>query len=88
MKTFFVWCPEQGSERDDACEIEAHDAESAAEKWAEEDDADSAEYMIFRGSEKPTVCVAEGDGPEQRFIVRGESLPCYYATAVQAGEQS
>lgn len=88
MKTFLVWCPDMGSEREDACVIEAHDAESAAEKWAEEEDWNSAEYSIVSGHETPIVCVAEGDEPEQEFIVRGESVTYYYANPIRAGEPS
>lgn len=88
MKTFLVWCPDMGSEREDACVIEAHDAESAAQEWAEEEDCNSAEYSIVSGREEPTVCVAEGDGPEQQFRVSGEAVPHYYATATRAGEPS
>jgi len=88
MKTFLVWCPDMGAEREDASEIEAHDAESAAQEWAEEEDCYSAEYSIVSGRETPVVCVAEGDGPEQQFRVSGEAVPQYYATAIRAGESS
>lgn len=88
MKTFLVWCPDMGSEREDACEIEAHDHGSAAEKWAEQEDSYSAEYSIVSGRETPIVCVAEGDEPEQRFRVSGEAVPHYYAHAIRAGEPS
>lgn len=85
MKTFLVWCPDMGAEREDACEIEAYDAASAAEEWAEDEDRNSAEYSIVGGRETPVVCVAEGDGPEQEFRVSGEAVPAYYARAISAG---
>lgn len=88
MKTFLVWCPEMGSEREDAPEIEANDAKSAAEAWAEKEDWYSAEYSIVSGRETPVVCVAEEGRPERQFMVRGESVPYYYATAICAGEPS
>ncbi|WP_368928398.1 hypothetical protein [Mixta calida] len=88
MKTFLVWCPDMGAERDDACEIEAYDAESAAKKWAEEEDCNSAEYTIVSGRETPVVCVAEGEGPAQEFSVSGEAVPTYYAHPIRAGDPS
>lgn len=88
MKTFLVWCPDMGSGREDAHEIQAYDHESAAKGWAEREDWWSAEYSIVSGRETPTVCVAEGEEPEQQFIVSGESVPQHYATAIRAREPS
>lgn len=85
MKTYLVWCPDMGDEREDACEIEAYDAESAAGEWAQEEDWNSAEYSIVSGRETPVVYVAEGDGPVQAFRVSGEAVPTYYAHAISAG---
>jgi len=85
MKTFLVWCPDMGAEREDAWEIEAYSAEAAAAQWAEEEDSYSAEYSIVSGRETPVVYVAEGDGPAQAFRVNGEAVPTYYARAISAG---
>lgn len=88
MKTYLVWRPDMGAERDDACEIEAYDAQSAAQTWAEEEDSYSAEYSIVSGRDTPIVCVAEGDGQAKEFRVSGEAVPRYYAHAIVAGEAS
>ena len=83
MRTFLVWCPEMGTEREDACEIEAFDAEDAAKEWADKEDCYSAEYSIVSGRDTPVVCVAEGDGLAQSFRVSGEAVATYYATAIK-----
>lgn len=77
-----------GAEREDACEIEAYDAESAAGEWAEQEDSHSAEYSIVSGRDTPVVCVAEGEGPAQEFSVSGEAVPTYYAHAIRPGESA
>ncbi len=87
MKTFLVWCPDMGSEREDAYEIKAVDAESAAQEWAEEEDSYSAEYSIVSGRETPVVHVAEINKPAQIFVVSGEAVPAYYARPAQEGDQ-
>ena len=87
MKTFLVWCPDMGSEREDACEIEAIDAESAAQDWAEGEDCNSAEYSIVSGRQTPVVYVAELNKPAQMFVVSGEAVPAYYARPAQEGDQ-
>ena len=79
---YLVWCPDRGSEKEDGMRVLAFSPESAATKWAERDDADSADYLIVRGNDA-TVLVAEDreDAPEHRFIVSGESSPVYRARA-------
>lgn len=77
-----VWCPDRGSTKEDGMRVAAFSPESAALKWAERDDADSADYLIVRGNDA-TVLVAEDreDAPEHRFVVSGESRPVYSARA-------
>ncbi|WP_142501292.1 hypothetical protein [Klebsiella sp. 2680] len=82
MNTYLVWCPENGEEREDAREFEAHDASDAAQVWAEHDDSWSADYQIVSGISQPVVCVALGDGPVERFRVSGECVAQYYASPV------
>ncbi|HIE9651015.1 TPA: hypothetical protein ACXRWD_002510 [Klebsiella variicola subsp. variicola] len=82
MNTYLVWCPEEGEEREDAREFEARDASEAAQVWAERDDSWSADYYIVSGNSEPVVCVALGDGPAERFRVRGECVAQYYASPV------
>lgn len=80
---FLVWCEEQGATEDDAETIHAHDAEDAAEKWADRDDRSSAEYLIVAQKWEPTVTVKDQrDGEMKRFIVTGEAVPSYSATEV------
>lgn len=60
--------------------IAATCAEAAAVKWAERDDADSADYLIVRGNDATVLVAEDRDGaPEQRFTVSGESCPVYRA---------
>jgi len=48
---WLVWAPERGETEDDAREVEALDAEQAADDFAEWDDNSSAEYSVARGEE-------------------------------------
>ena len=82
MAKYTVWCPDHGSTFEDGRKFEASDAEHAAERWAEWEDAYSAEYSIVGGSEK-IVRVRGEDGGEQEFTVTGESVPLYRARANQ-----
>ncbi len=60
--------------------VDAFSPESAAVKWAERDDADSADYLIVRGNDATVLVAEDRDGaPEHRFIVSGESCPVYRA---------
>lgn len=81
--TFLVWCEEQGECEDDARTIYAHDAESAAQKWADQEDHESAEYSIVAQKWEPTVTVQDQRDNELKwFIVSGEAVPSYSATEV------
>ncbi len=82
---FLVWRPENGETIEDAREVEANDAETAAEDWAEWDDCNSADYTIVNGSES-TVCVRLRDdvsAPVETFVVSGEAVPQYTAKAAK-----
>lgn len=81
---FLVWNAEEGLTEEDATVIYAYDAELAAEEWAEEDDANSADYCILKGSE-PTVFVKEqgSEAPPKKFRVTGEAVPQYHATEIE-----
>ena len=86
---FSVWKPDQGeSLADDAKTIYAVDSEAAAETWAENDDNDSAEYSIARGT--PVVVSVqrfnakdEPEGAVERYRVEGYYDPCYIVEAIQ-----
>jgi hypothetical protein len=80
MPKFMVWSPDQGSTEADAREIEAFDASSAAEEWADRDDCESAEYQIVRGS-NAKVCVRDGERV-RTFDVSGETVALYAAREI------
>jgi len=78
--TYRVWCPARGSTKEDGMRVDAFSPESAAVKWAERDDADSADYLIVRGNDATVLVAEDHDGaPEHRFTVSGESCPVYRA---------
>ena len=64
-------------------EVYATDAEDAAEKWAEREDWNSAEYSIVKGDSSPTVAVREkGKELIVFYVLTGESVPRYMAEEV------
>lgn len=87
MSTFTVWCPERDQDFEDGRSVDAYDAETAAEKWAKYDDAESAEYHIVGGNDV-TVMVRDEDGRESSFVVVGEASPVYYAREIPAASQA
>lgn len=60
-----------------ASKIYARDPETAAEKWADENDC-NGDYTIIRGNEAK-ISVRAADGTITRWIVTGESVPEYTA---------
>lgn len=86
MPQWYVWQAEDP--RDDATQIAGHDAQDAAERWAERDDA-KGDYCIVGGSDA-TVCVAPvaAEGPVLRFRVAGETVPKYYAEQLPEEEKT
>ena len=77
---FRVWSTERGQTKEDGLRIVAYDAEMAAVRWAEWDDASSADYTIVGGTPAEVVVAEDRDeAPEHRFIVSGESVPQYRA---------
>ncbi len=78
---WIVWCEEDGQSMDDANAVGAFCATSAAEKWAEIDDA-GGDYNIIKGGDAK-VNVRHATGTKiYTFSVRGESLPQYTATEI------
>lgn len=61
-------------------EIRAIDEKEAAEKWAEKDDIDSAEYSIVSGSPAEVNVRKKGETTYTSYTVTGEGVPTYYAT--------
>lgn len=83
-----VWCPDRGATKEDGQLIRSYSPESAATRWAEWDDASSADYSIVGGNPADVVVAEDRDGaPEHRFTVFGESSPVYRARAAQKGAQ-
>lgn len=80
---WLVRCPEYDGDEgfdEDARKYYAHDAQAAAEKWAERYDSDG-DYTIVSG-DAPTVYVkkvGEPDDTQLKFVVHGESVPQYSA---------
>lgn len=60
--------------------IRAHDAQDAAEKFAERFDSESADYTVV-GGEPITITVWPKDTPDnkQTFTVNGAMIPEYWA---------
>jgi hypothetical protein len=85
MAKFTAWCPETG-DFEDGKVFDAYSAEEAAEKWAAREDSWGAEYLIVGGRSEPIVHVRSEGGAEQRFKVRGEAVPAYYARPLAAAE--
>ena len=69
---------------DDYCEVRAADEEEAAEKGAEEDDCNSAEYSVLKGRGDYVAWVkAAADAKPKRFKVKGEAVPQYHAEEIE-----
>lgn len=69
---------------DDYCEVRASDEAEAAEKGAEEDDSNSAEYSVLKGHGDYAAWVkAAADAKPKRFKVTGEAVPQYHAEEIE-----
>ena len=75
-----TWRVQREEDRDDDWEIYAHNAQSAATKWADQWDQD--EHQIVAGGEEKVVVIAQ-DGGETIFNVTGEAIPQYYAREIR-----
>lgn len=82
--TYLVWCPSRGATKEDGRRILAYCPGYAVERWAEWDDASSADYPIVGGTPLEVLVAEEAMGAvEQRFVVSGESVPQYRAKEVK-----
>lgn len=69
---------------DDYCEVRAADEEEAAERGAEEDDSNSAEYSVLKGHGDYVAWVkAAADAKPKRYRVTGEAVPQYHAEEIE-----
>jgi hypothetical protein len=81
MTRYVVWRPDYEQTREDGKVIEAHSPSAACEKWAEREDADSADYLIVRGNSAELMVAELGSSlPPFRYSVSGETVPSYRAT--------
>jgi hypothetical protein len=84
MTEYVVWRPDYGQTKEDGRHIDALSPRSACEKWAERDDAESADYWIVRGNEVTVKVARPDDGAEEvAYIINGESVPLYRARLVE-----
>jgi len=66
--------------REDGRPVRATDEQSAVEKWAARDDAESVEYLIAGGSDATVLVVLHGsDDTPKSWLVSGEAVPVYHA---------
>jgi len=78
--TYRVWCPERGAIKEDGRRIVAHCPGYAVERWAEWDDAASADYTIVGGSPAVVLVAEDRDGAtEHEYTVSGETVAQYRA---------
>ncbi|VVE78133.1 hypothetical protein [Pandoraea sputorum] len=87
MSKFTVWCPERDQDFADGRAFDAYDEAGAAAKWAEYDDAYSAEYSIVGGKEV-TVMVRNEAEQDSSFVVSGEAEPVYFARETRSASQA
>lgn len=74
---YLVWCDYYGQTADDAINIAAADARTAAEHWAQLHDSASNEYSIAGGLD--VIVSVNLDGNIERLKVSGESVAVYTA---------
>ena len=67
MTTYLLWVPEHGATIDDAHEVEAFDAETAAEVFFEKNHGD-----LFDFADEMKCVVRSADGTEEAFKVSAE----------------
>lgn len=78
---YVVWCPEIGSDQEDAEIFEADSEASAAEKWAAwEDNNNSADYWIVGGQTMEVGVREYGTTSVHYFSVSGANIATYSAT--------
>jgi hypothetical protein len=80
---WLVWCPELGEDREGADDVYARDAEEAVKRWGRTRDA-YGDYDIVRGAQYIVHVLQAGVADKQQtFRVHAESVPHYYATAIE-----
>lgn len=82
LPIWLVFTEDRHEDWDEADRVYAHQEQQAVEKWAAQDDCDSAEYSIVAGTDM-AVQVRRLDDPDADptwWVVTGESVPEYHAT--------
>ncbi len=87
LKSYKVWWPERGQERDDAKTVLALDAEGAASKWAKWYDHHSSDYAIVGGEMAAVQVAGDDDGAPITVNVFGEMIRSYRARAATPSSQ-
>lgn len=66
-------------------DVHAYDAEHAATKFAEQHDSDEGDYPIMRNGDRGgiIVLVRKPNAAIERFSIRAESVPAYYASKLE-----
>jgi hypothetical protein len=81
--THVVWCPDRGQSFGTGRKVLARDAQTAAEKWAKQDDYESTDFSIADGNSVTLhVCDLGAVRPIEIFEVFGEAVPTYYARKI------
>lgn len=79
---WLVWEHDGNRDEEDAREVQAHEADDAAEAYAEAADSEGEYLFLDSGGVEVRVRRKGGDGPPLRFTVWGESVPTYRTRAV------
>lgn len=82
LPAWLIWRPEHDQAEEDVRPTYAKHITDAVEKWAEEDDAHSADYSIVGGA-AATVTVKDTAGNVTTWTVSGEAVPSYTARMVR-----
>jgi hypothetical protein len=78
MKSYLVWCPDEGETREEAATIVTHSASDAAEQRAGEDYADGG----LQAGESMCIMVECQDGSVIEFDVEAEVEVSFWAHPV------
>lgn len=83
MTIFRVWWPDRGQDQDDGQTVKAHDAEDAANKWADWYDYHSNDYAIVGGEAAEVLALEDGSADPVAITVYGEMTRSYRARATK-----
>lgn len=82
MKTYIVYCPDDGEELSDGREVKTSDYSFAAELWALKYDNDDF-VLLNNDIEYVDVCVVDTVSKvEKMFRVHGRAVQAYYAREI------